>query len=108
MSIALSAGRGRPGSTSDAFARPAGLHPELVRRFVALGLLDADAGRRRASCGSPRAQLRRGRPHPAAARRASSLNYAAIGLVLDLLDRIAALEAALRSRPRPTEDRPWT
>jgi hypothetical protein len=28
-----------------------------------------------------------------------SINYAALGLVLDLLDRIDTLEAALRSRP---------
>ena len=37
-----------------------------------------------------------------------SLNYAALGLVVDLLDRIAELEAALRQRPpdhwRPTVD----
>jgi hypothetical protein len=30
-----------------------------------------------------------------------ALNYAALGLVTDLLDRIAALEAALRTYRRP-------
>ena len=34
-------------------------------------------------------------------RAGFALNYAAIGLVTDLLDRIAALEAALRGAQRP-------
>lgn len=83
-------------------ARRSGLHPDLVRRFVALSLLDAtldDRGRLWFPPGTiatiARIQrLRAGLP----------LNYAAIGLVLDLLDRIAALEAALRTRSEP----PWT
>ena len=33
-----------------------------------------------------------------------TLNYAAVGIVVDLLDRIAALEAALRTRPREPGD----
>jgi hypothetical protein len=40
-------------------------------------------------------------------RRAFSLNYAALGLVVDLLDRIAALEADLRNHPRPARGRSW-
>ncbi|MEY2567437.1 MAG: chaperone modulatory protein CbpM [Actinomycetota bacterium] len=79
----------------DTFSRAAGLHPDLVRRFVALGLLEAtqDAA---GELWFPPAQL------PAAARvqrlRAGfALNYAAIGLVIDLLDRIARLETALRT-----------
>lgn len=92
----------------DAFARSAGLHPELVRRFVALGLLDAESGPAGELWFSP-AQL------PAAARlcrlRAGfALNYAALGLVVDLLDRIAALESALRTTrsPAPPGGTPWT
>jgi chaperone modulatory protein CbpM len=53
----------------DAFARMAGLHPDVVRRFVALGL------------------------------------------VVDLLDRIARLEAAQRRHPSTTVStgaRQWT
>ena len=34
-------------------------------------------------------------------RTGLSLNWAAIGLVLDLLDRIDVLERDLRARPRP-------
>jgi hypothetical protein len=74
----------------DDFASRAGLHPDLVRRFVALGLLDAS----RDAAGElwfPPAQL-------AAASRIQrlhqglALNYTAIGVVADLLDRIAVLE----------------
>ena len=86
------------GLSLDEFAAAAGLHPDLVRRLVALGLLDAasDAVGR---LWFPRSQL------AAVARvqrlRAGlGLNYAAIGLVTDLLDRIAVLEAALRAAQR--------
>jgi pimeloyl-ACP methyl ester carboxylesterase len=86
------------GLSLDEFAAAAGLHPDLVRRLVALGLVDAasDAAGR---LWFPRSQL------AAVARvqrlRAGlGLNYAAIGLVTDLLDRIAVLEAALRAAQR--------
>jgi hypothetical protein len=86
------------------FSRATGLHPELVGRLVRLGLLDAipdAAGRpvfaRREVARAARIQR---------LRTGLSLNYAAVGLVLDLLDRIDELEAALRrdggSRPRWT------
>ena len=99
----------------DAFARVAGLHPDIVRRFVALGLIEAW---RDASGGlwfSPNqlaevARLQR-------LRAGFALNYASLGLVVDLLDRIARLEAAQRRRPleppsrfdaRPGGARRWT
>jgi hypothetical protein len=81
-----------------AFAQATGMHPDLVTRLVALGLLDVE----RDSRGRPvfpanqiaaAARLQR-------LREGLSLNYAALGLVVDLLDRIAALEAALRSGTR--------
>jgi chaperone modulatory protein CbpM len=82
-----------------AFARATGTHPDLIRRLVALGIIDARQDRSGELWFSPsqltafaRVQrLRAGFP----------LNYAAIGLVTDLLDRIAVLEAALRSSRRP-------
>ena len=80
------------------FALLSGLHPELIRRFVALGLLDADrdaAGRLWFSRGEFAALARVQR-----LRAGFSLNYAAVGLVADLLDRIAVLEAALRVAQR--------
>jgi hypothetical protein len=79
----------------EGFARRAGVHPELIRRFVALGLVEAT----RDSAGelwlapaelATVARIQR-------LRAGLSLNYASIGLVLDLLDRIEELEAALRS-----------
>jgi chaperone modulatory protein CbpM len=83
----------------DAFARATGCHPELICRLVSLGILDAVRGPGGALLFAP-AQLR------AMARiqrlqAAFALNYAAVGLVTDLLDRIAVLESALRRARRP-------
>ena len=80
------------------FARRCGLHPEVVRRFWALGLIPAARHVDGSLWFSP-AQV------PAVARlqrlhAALPLNYAALGLVCDLLDRIADLETALRVRGR--------
>lgn len=83
----------------DAFAATAGMHPDLLRRLVRLGLLDPyvdTAGQ----LWFPPAQLAR----LARAERlhaALGLNYTALGLVLDLLTRIEELEAAVRSRRNP-------
>ncbi len=82
----------------ESFAHATGLHPDLVRRLVALGLLDATPG--------PSGELWFAPGQLAAAARiqrlraAFSLNYAALGLVVELLDRIAVLEAASRTRTR--------
>ena len=81
----------------EAFARAAGLHPELLRRFVVLGLLEAhrDAGGElwfdpwQLAAVARLQRLRAG----------FALNYAALGLVADLLDRLSVLEADLRRRP---------
>ena len=84
----------RPVLTLDAFAAAGGVHPVLVTRFVALGLLDPVRG----VGGEPEfpdAQLAR----LARIRRLHAdlpLNYAALGVVLDLLARIEELEGQLR------------
>ncbi|MER6442227.1 MULTISPECIES: chaperone modulator CbpM [unclassified Streptomyces] len=78
----------------DAVALRSGIHPDLVRRFVALGLVDAtrDAtGRLWFAPSAPAALARIQR-----LRAALPLNYASLGLVVDLLDRISELEDALR------------
>jgi chaperone modulatory protein CbpM len=101
----------------EAFSRAANLHPDLVRRFVALGLIDATPDAAGELWFSPAqlaavARLQR-------LRAGFALNYAALGLVADLLDRIARLEAALRRRPPASSTnstnraaspggRPWT
>ena len=80
------------------FAVLSGLHPDLIRRLVARGLIEAY----RDTAG----QLWFSRSELAAVARVQrlragfALNYAAIGLVTDLLDRIAVLEAALRAAQR--------
>ena len=90
----------------ESFARAAELHPDLVRRLVALDLLDCerDAGGRlwfRPGELAALARIQR-------LRAAFSLNYAALGLVVDLLDRITELEATARRSARPTGGRSWT
>ncbi|MEV6703252.1 chaperone modulator CbpM [Streptomyces sp. NPDC051453] len=95
-----------PKLSLDAVARRSGLHPDLVRRFVALGLVDAErdgAGRLVFDPAAPAVLARIQR-----LRSGLCLNYASIGLVLDLLDRISLLEAALRGRGPRSETPPWT
>jgi len=93
----------RPSRLSlDRFARQAGLHPQLVQKFVALGLLDAERDATGALWFRPAALVTVARVQRL--RAGLSLNYAAIGLVLDLLNRIDELEAASRR----TGSRRWT
>ncbi len=82
----------------DTFAERTELHPELVRRLVTLGLLEAERDGADALWLAPTevatvARIQR-------LRAGFSLNYAAVGLVLDLLDRIEELQTALRQAPR--------
>jgi chaperone modulatory protein CbpM len=92
----------RAGLSVEQVARRSGVHPDMVRRFVALGLLpcrqDACEGSRLdPSAVAVIARIQR-------LRAGLGLNYAAIGLVLDLLDRIDELE----SQSRRERTRPWT
>jgi chaperone modulatory protein CbpM len=85
------------------FGHRSGLHPDLVRRFVALGLLRAErdaAGRLwlRPDQVAAAARIQR-------LRAGLALNYAAVGLVMDLLDRITELETALQTRRPSTRQR---
>ena len=85
------------GLSVEQFADAAGLHPDMVARLVALGLLDAHPGPAGAPV-LPAAQVTRA-ARIVRLRTGLGLNYTAVGVVLDLLDRIDELEAALRSRP---------
>jgi DNA-binding transcriptional MerR regulator len=92
----------RPGLPLDALARRSGLHPDMVRQLVALGLLSCRRDARgepwfEASAVATVARIQR-------LRTGLGLNYAAIGLVLDLLDRIDELESDSRRRRTPE----WT
>ena len=80
------------------FAVLSGLHPDLIRRLVVLGLIEAhrDTAGQLWFSRSELAEVARMQR----LRAGFALNYAAIGLVTDLLDRIAVLEAALRAAQR--------
>jgi hypothetical protein len=85
----------RPGTFAlDDFGRLTGAHPELLKRFVALGLLEATTDRSGELWFSPSQLGRLARIQRL--RAGFALNYAALGLVMDLLDRIAVLEAERR------------
>ncbi|MHB8188263.1 MAG: chaperone modulator CbpM [Dermatophilaceae bacterium] len=89
-----------------AFARAAQLHPDMVRRLVALGLLEVSLDTSGGLWFEPSqlaavARIQR-------LRAGFSLNYAALGLVIELLDRIAELEAMTRTRPRHPGGPTWT
>jgi chaperone modulatory protein CbpM len=78
----------------DSYARITGVHPELVRRLVTLGLLDItrdaegnlwfDPSQVREMATVQRLHLR------------LNLSYSSLGLVMDLLDRISDLERSQR------------
>lgn len=96
----------------ETFASAAGTHPVLVRRLVRLGLLDASADASGELWFAPEQLSELGRLQRL--RAGLSLNYAALGLVVELLDRIADLERALRrgsphtTSPHTTGGRQWT
>jgi MerR HTH family regulatory protein len=87
----------------DSLAHDAGLHPELVRRLIALGALEPAAGTR-ADPRYPRdaaSHLAR----VARLRRELGLSWNGALLAYDLLARIEQLEERLR-RYEPIDDRP--
>ena len=83
----------------EAFARATGTHPDLIRRLVALGLLEADRDAAGDLWFAPSQVAAMGRVQRL--RAGFGLNYAAVGLVTDLLDRITVLETALQEARRP-------
>jgi chaperone modulatory protein CbpM len=86
----------RPYLSTDAFAAAAGLHPDLISRLVALGLLEPHIDERGSRCFDQTQLIQVARIRRLHA--ALPLNYAAVGVVLDLLTRIEELEAQLRRR----------
>jgi len=83
----------------EAFARATGTHPDLIRRLVVLGLLEADRDAAGDLWFAPSQVAAMGRVQRL--RAGFGLNYAAVGVVTDLLDRITVLEAALQEARRP-------
>jgi len=77
--------------------------PDLVRRLVALGLLEPERDAAGELWFTPAQLIALARIQRL--RAGLGLNYAAIGVVVELLDRVADLERQLRTR---TGGRPWT
>jgi chaperone modulatory protein CbpM len=89
----------------DSYAHITGVHPDLVRRFIALGLLEMTRDAQGGLWFEPSqvsAMARILRLH-----RELNLNYASLGLIIDLLDRIAQLERTQRHPAARGGDR-WT
>jgi chaperone modulatory protein CbpM len=93
---------GPPSVEIDVLADEAGLHPEVVRRLVRLGLLDPAGGTTAAPLFPRDAAARLARA--TRLRRDLGLSYGAAVLVSQLLERIDDLEARLR-RYEPLRDR---
>jgi hypothetical protein len=86
-----------------ALAARCGVHPELVERLVVLGLLepaaiDPGGGAGPATLWFHRDQVER-LDRLLRLRRDLAINYSALGLVLDLLERVEQLEAREGRRP---------
>ncbi|GMA19950.1 chaperone modulator CbpM [Arsenicicoccus piscis] len=89
----------------DSYAQLTGVHPELVRRLVVLGLLEVTRDAQGRLWFDPSQVKEMARIQRL--RMSLNLGYSAIGLVVQLLDRIAELENA---QPRTTRrgGAPWT
>lgn len=84
-----------PRLSLDAFAAMTGLHPELVRRLIVLGIVEPTRDANGQWC-FDRSQVR-AVARMQRLRSSFALNYSALGLVMDLLDRIDALESERRT-----------
>jgi hypothetical protein len=82
----------------DTLAREARMHPELVRRLLALGLLERAGGTAAAPLYARGTAARLARA--ARLRRDLGLSYAGAVLACELLERIDELEARLRRYER--------
>jgi len=106
MTVATHFALARPYRLSlDSYAQVTRVHPELVRRLVALGLLDVTRDAHGRLWFDP-AQVRE-MARIQRLRMSLNLGYSAIGLVVELLDRIAELEKTQRRMPR-RGGAPWT
>jgi hypothetical protein len=93
LAIRSTAPDGAPLVALEVLAREAGLHPELVRRLIALGALEPRGGTSRAPLFPRDAAARLARV--ARLRRDLGVNYAGAVLACDLLARIEALQDRL-------------
>lgn len=95
--------RRNPGPVElESLAREAGLHPELVRRFVQLGLLEPMPGPWRTARFPRDAAARLARA--SRLRRDLSLSFSSAVFATELLTRIDELEARLRVYESPNDN----
>jgi chaperone modulatory protein CbpM len=87
----------------EVLAREAGFHPDVVRAFVRLGLLEPRGGTAAHPLFAPEGAAELARA--ARLRRDLGLNYAAAVLACELLARIDDLEARLRRYAPYTDKR---
>jgi chaperone modulatory protein CbpM len=87
----------------EVLARETGLHPEVVRRLIRLGLVDTAGGTAQAPQFRPDAASRLARA--LRLRHDLGLNYAGAVLASELLARIDQLEQRLRRYEPPTNRR---
>jgi chaperone modulatory protein CbpM len=90
----------------EAYSRLTGVHPELIRRLVSLGLLEITRDAEGNLWFDPADVVTMARIQRL--RSGLGLNYAALGLVLDLLDRIADLEKTHPRKRTRFEGPTWT
>ena len=86
--------------TLEALARRADMHPDLVERYVELGLIHPCEGEGPSLVFEPSTVLRLGAVNRL--RQSLGINMAGIAVVLDLMDQICALQDEnhrLRRRP---------
>jgi chaperone modulatory protein CbpM len=99
LAVRHTAPDGAPLVALEALAREAGLHPDLVRRLIALGALEPAGGTALAPLFPRDAAARLARI--ARLRRDLGLNYAGALLACELLARIEVLEDLVaRAEPR--------
>jgi hypothetical protein len=101
--------RGEGRISLNVLATQAGLHPDLVRRLVRLGLIEASGGTRVAPLFRRQDATLLNRA--LRLRRDLGLNYAGAVLACELLARIDELEAQLRAGAPPQRQREvmtWT
>lgn len=89
----------------DSYAHLTGVHPDLVRRLVGLGLLEITRDAQGDLWFDPSQVGAMGRIQRL--HMGLSLPYSSLGLVIDLLDRITDLERSQRRTPLRGGDR-WT
>jgi hypothetical protein len=84
----------------EALARESGLHPDVVRRFVQMGLIEPLPGSSRFPSGAAARLARASR-----LRHDLGLSYTGAVFASELLDRIDELEARLRRYEPPNDSR---